>query len=272
MYRHATPDTSNPATRVAVILTAGLGRRLGPELTDGGPKCLVRMAGRSLLSYQVEALARAGVGQVVLVVGHAEERVRAEALALGARFGVAFSFVRNERYADTNTLYSQYLARAHIAAGCFCLNSDVLFPPSVLSRLADSAEEAALAVDVRRCGDEEVKVTVDPTGRVREIGKGLDPGASLGEFIGVARYRPGAGAAFAAALADAVEEGRTGDYYEHALGRIAHRVRLGALPLRGEPVIEIDFPEDYTRAVTEILPRIESARTPVRAAELGGGR
>ncbi len=31
-------------------------------------------------------------------------------------FGVAFSFVRNERYADTNTLYSQYLARAHIAA------------------------------------------------------------------------------------------------------------------------------------------------------------
>jgi NDP-sugar pyrophosphorylase family protein len=62
-------------TTKAIILAGGLGTRLRP-LTDSVPKCLVPIAGRPLLDYWVDALARAGVAEAV-VNNHAHaEQVR----------------------------------------------------------------------------------------------------------------------------------------------------------------------------------------------------
>lgn len=47
----------------AVVLCGGLGTRLRP-LTDDTPKPLIPVAGKPLLAYQLEALAKAGVGHV----------------------------------------------------------------------------------------------------------------------------------------------------------------------------------------------------------------
>jgi UDP-N-acetylglucosamine diphosphorylase / glucose-1-phosphate thymidylyltransferase / UDP-N-acetylgalactosamine diphosphorylase / glucosamine-1-phosphate N-acetyltransferase / galactosamine-1-phosphate N-acetyltransferase len=59
----------------AVVLCAGQGRRLRP-LTDALPKVMVSVRGRPLLDLHLEALALAGVGRVVLVVGYMEDLVR----------------------------------------------------------------------------------------------------------------------------------------------------------------------------------------------------
>ena len=60
----------------AIILAGGLGTRLRP-LTDTLPKCLVPIAGRPLLDYWVDALARAGVREA-RVNNHAHaDQVRA---------------------------------------------------------------------------------------------------------------------------------------------------------------------------------------------------
>jgi L-glutamine-phosphate cytidylyltransferase len=53
----------------AIIVAAGRGRRLGTE-TDGIPKCMVKVAGRSILHWQLDALAAAGVDDVVIVRGY----------------------------------------------------------------------------------------------------------------------------------------------------------------------------------------------------------
>ena len=58
---------------VAVVLAAGAGRRIG------GPKALLRIGPRSFLAHAAERLARPGVAEVVAVLGHEAERVRAEA-------------------------------------------------------------------------------------------------------------------------------------------------------------------------------------------------
>jgi len=52
----------------AIVLSAGQGRRLAP-LTDSRPKCLVQVAGRPLLDWQLHALAAAGVRDVTVVTG-----------------------------------------------------------------------------------------------------------------------------------------------------------------------------------------------------------
>ena len=70
----------------AMILAAGRGERMRP-LTDKLPKPLLPVAGKPLLQYHVEALARAGITE--LVINHARFGGRIEAfLADGAAFGV----------------------------------------------------------------------------------------------------------------------------------------------------------------------------------------
>lgn len=264
-------DERHPAVG-AIILAAGTGARLGAA-GGGRPKCLVPIAGRPLLAHQLAALRRAGIRDVVVVVGASADVVRNTGRALAAGLGLRLQFIENPRFAETNTIYSQYLARAWLARPCVCLNGDVLFPPSLLPRLLWAAGESALAVDVHRCGAEEVKVVVDPDGAIRRIGKELDPAVCLGEFIGVARYGARAGAAFAAALVDAVERQRiVNTYFEHALLPLAGEGLLAAVPLGGTPAVEIDFPEDLQRARQQVWPRLAHEWTALPSEEESDAR
>ncbi|MCA1852119.1 MAG: NTP transferase domain-containing protein, partial [Beggiatoa sp.] len=65
----------------AVILAAGVGRRLGID----HPKCLLRIGGRTLLDRHLDHLGRLGVDEVVLVLGHQKDRIEH---ALQGRTGI----------------------------------------------------------------------------------------------------------------------------------------------------------------------------------------
>ncbi len=74
----------------AMILAAGRGERMRP-LTDHIPKPLLEVGGRPLIQYHVEALARAGI--VDLVVNHAHLGEQIEAfLGDGSRWGVSITY------------------------------------------------------------------------------------------------------------------------------------------------------------------------------------
>ena len=70
----------------ALIFAAGRGERMRP-LTDVTPKPLLAAGGKRLIEYHLEALARAGVREVVINTSHLAEQFSA-ALGDGARWGV----------------------------------------------------------------------------------------------------------------------------------------------------------------------------------------
>lgn len=74
----------------AMILAAGRGVRMRP-LTDSIPKPLVRIHGKPLIQYHVEALAKAGVTDLVINVSHMAGRIKGY-LENGHRFGVNISY------------------------------------------------------------------------------------------------------------------------------------------------------------------------------------
>ncbi len=74
----------------AIILAAGRGERLRP-LTDHTPKPLLRVRGKALIEWQLEALARAGVKRVVINTAWLEEQFPA-ALGDGARWGLVIDY------------------------------------------------------------------------------------------------------------------------------------------------------------------------------------
>ena len=74
----------------AMILAAGRGERMRP-LTDHTPKPLLAVQGKPLIEWHIEALARAGVREIVVNTAWLEDRI-IEALGDGARFGVAIRY------------------------------------------------------------------------------------------------------------------------------------------------------------------------------------
>ena len=76
----------------AMILAAGRGERLRPY-TDSCPKPLLEVRGKALIEYHLEALASAGILQVVINVSWLADAVE-KAIGDGKRFGLKIVYSR----------------------------------------------------------------------------------------------------------------------------------------------------------------------------------
>jgi N-acetyl-alpha-D-muramate 1-phosphate uridylyltransferase len=74
----------------AIVLAAGRGERMRP-ITDRIPKPLVPVGGKPLIAYHLEALARAGVRDVVINLSYRGSQIR-EALGDGSSHGVRIAY------------------------------------------------------------------------------------------------------------------------------------------------------------------------------------
>jgi N-acetyl-alpha-D-muramate 1-phosphate uridylyltransferase len=79
-----------PHNLKALVLAAGRGERMRP-LTDSTPKPLLPVRGRPMIEWHLEALARAGVRDVVVNTAWLEDQFPAT-LGDGARFGLAIRY------------------------------------------------------------------------------------------------------------------------------------------------------------------------------------
>ncbi|HOA73107.1 MAG TPA: phosphocholine cytidylyltransferase family protein [Phycisphaerae bacterium] len=122
----------------AIILAAGEGTRLRP-FTNDRPKCLVELAGRPLLQYQLDALAAAGIEDVTLVTGY-----RAEALASYGR-----PMRHNPNYASTNMVASLMCA-ADLLDGTddvLIAYADIVYEPRIVEALCGCRRPLCTTVD-----------------------------------------------------------------------------------------------------------------------------
>ena len=227
----------------AIILAAGLGRRLAPMGWDK-PKCLLPCPQGTLLDNMIVASMSHEVREFTIVVGHRRELVEQAA----ARHAASFEFVVNQRYADTNTLHSLRLARERLCDGFYLFNGDVWFRPSVLKDLVDGPP-SCLAVEEKRCGAEEVKVIAAADGRIGRIGKFLSPSECFGEYVGVGKFDVPFGGALVDSLDHFVASPGSGKlYYEAAIDPLLDSRELNIARMGPGDAMEIDTPEDYDRA------------------------
>lgn len=236
-----------------IILAAGKGSRLNGTAGES-PKCLVKAGGISLIERQIRVLRDARIHDITIVIGCQADRVRREC-------GQGVTYIENARYAQTNSLYSLWMARPLLYGGFVVLNCDVLFHPVLLSDLLASRHENALLLGYREpsqppYGEEEMKVKVQG-GRVLDMSKTMDPAEADGENLGIVKFGASGARALVEIMDGLIAEGGLRDWAPRAFTAFAQTHPLFAVGTRGRPWIEIDFPEDYDRAVREILPTIE---------------
>ena len=237
----------------AIILAAGNGKRLDPIRGDN-PKCLIEIDRVSLIERQIRMLRSVGVDDITAVVGFRADRVR-------DRCGSGLTYIHSPRFAETNSLYSLWLTRHLLSDGFIVLNADVVFHSQILVDLISAPYEDALLVSyhsIAAMGDEEMKVKVRQ-GLIVDISKDIQPADADGENVGIVKFGR-SGARHVIDLMDRfIEEGNLRAWTSAAFRAFAASRPLHAISTRGYPWIEIDFPDDYKRAVEEVFPAITLA-------------
>ena len=235
----------------AIILAAGVGSRL-QALSGGKPKCLVEIGGRPLILHQLEALADHGIGPVLVVAGYKADEVRS---VVGDRA----EFVVNDRYQETNSLYSLWLAREWVDGPFILLNCDLFFSPDILDRLLDAPSNALVYDSTSSRGREQTKVAVKE-GRVVDIGKDVPPGSARGESLGTLKFDAAGGKAMFDASDRLIREGNERAWVIEATRAAATQVDIRAINVAGLAWTEIDFPYDLDVARREVWPTIYKTR------------
>jgi MurNAc alpha-1-phosphate uridylyltransferase len=171
----------------AIVLAAGRGERLRP-ITDTIPKPLVPVAGKPLIVYHLEALARAGVRDVVINLSWLGDKLRA-ALADGSRYGVSITY-SDEGPVALETGGGIFNAIRHLGPGPFLVVNGDTFTDIDLSALRAKADADAGAGALAR-----IVLVPNPTQHPRgDFGLEGDRVVALETerftYSGVGLYRP----------------------------------------------------------------------------------
>lgn len=239
----------------AIIFAAGVGKRL-QGITQGRPKCLVEIGGRTLLSRHVEYLGRLGVRQVVLVVGFAQDHIR-QAMA-DDPFAQDIRWIVNEQF-TRGSMTSLWAARSEMDDDVVLMDADVLYAPTILARLLHSPLPTALLMDETVKQESEECMIAAKGGRVLTLSKTL-PSAfdEAGEGVGFLKVQQQDIPALLRSVQAHVDAGALDMEYEDTLKDFFNTVPVGYEKIGGMPWIEIDFPEDIDRASSEILPAVRA--------------
>jgi CDP-L-myo-inositol myo-inositolphosphotransferase len=156
-----------------IIIAAGYGSRLGP-LTATTPKSLVKIDGKSIITYPIDALMTAGISEISIVVGY-----RADVIINSIeKLYPNINFSYNKDYDGDNAI-SVFAAHSFIGNDPFVLAmGDHLISSSIVTTLlSDSVINRTLCVDLESNNTSQIsdgtKVMADSEGRIIGIGKDI---------------------------------------------------------------------------------------------------
>lgn len=227
----------------AIILVAGECKRT-KTLTDK-PKCLLEIAGISILENALTCLSQEGFREVILVVGYRAELIK----EFGSSFkGMKLTYINNPIYKTTNNMYSLYLARRYLRGGVLIFDGDILFEQRVLQRVLEG-EEDCWAVDNFKDFDGAI-LTADQLGKIVkiEIIQEISTFPQRYKSAGIIKVSPELGTKLASWLHEDVEKGDTNIYNDIVLARRLDKHPIYICNVSGLKWAEIDTEEDYRRA------------------------
>jgi histidinol-phosphate/aromatic aminotransferase/cobyric acid decarboxylase-like protein/choline kinase len=151
--------TEQSSSLQAVILAAGYGRRMSP-LSDECHKALLSVGGTTILGRIMDSLAVVGIDRVSVVTGYRADEV--EQFLRQGYPSFDLSFVKNDRYRETNNIVSLFLALDHVEfdADVILIECDLLFEPSLLSQLVETSWPNVALVDHYRTGMDGTVVSI----------------------------------------------------------------------------------------------------------------
>ena len=122
----------------AIILAAGMGRRLG-DYTKDNTKCMVPVNGVRLIDRLLGQLAKQQLNRVIIVVGYKGKKLREY---IGNRYDslLNIEFAENPVYDKTNNIYSLAIVKDKLQEDdTLLIESDLIFSERMIPMIVDNA-------------------------------------------------------------------------------------------------------------------------------------
>ena len=220
-----------------LIAAAGLSTRL-QDHNDKRNKVLADLGGESILSSILSSFECSGIGDVIVLTGHDAHAVR---LASAGRARC----VLNPFFEQYGILSSVWLARPHLDGTAFVFTTgDHYFAlPRFAAFLADQpAADVLVDVELKACDDEDMKVFLNRSGKLRTMSKTFLQGPVLGEFTGAVRFSADGSAQLFETLEKHVWERRRPGLSGRRALRYAPQMGTGVSPQQRPPPYRSRFP------------------------------
>ena len=123
----------------AIILAAGMGRRLG-ELTKENTKCMVPVNGVRLIDRLLGQLSQLSLNRIIIVVGYKGKELREYITSSlwGRSGGTSIEFAENPIYDKTNNIYSLSIVKDKLQEDdTLLIESDLIFSDRLFPMLLD---------------------------------------------------------------------------------------------------------------------------------------
>ena len=258
----------------AIILAAGMGRRLG-ALTEENTKCMVEVNGIKLIDRILNTLDNNAISKAIIVVGYKGENV---IKYVGTKYrGIDIEYVNNAIYDKTNNIYSLYLAKDYLLQDdTLLLESDLIFEDSIIRKIIDDPNPNLALVDKYESWMDGTAVTLSEDNKIEDfITKSQFKYSDIGKYFktvniykfskefSTTHYVP-----FLEAYCHALGNN---EYYEQVLKVITllDDSPLTALPLCGEKWYEIDDIQDLDIA-SSIFEQSDEKRFRAISSRFGG--
>ena len=145
----------------ALILNSGLGTRMG-VLTSEHPKCMTEIfPGETILSRQLKQLTDAGIEEVIITTGYAENVLMNYCRNLD--YDLNIKFVNNPEYKSTNYIYSIYLAREFLKDDdLILLHGDLVFENEVIDKVLNASRSVMTVSSTLPLPEKDFKAVINP--------------------------------------------------------------------------------------------------------------
>ncbi len=251
----------------AIMLAAGMGRRLG-RYTQNGTKCMVLVNGKSLIEYAIEALVKAKIEKLTLVIGYKGDVLKNY---ISSKFneknlgGMKIEYIENSVYDKTNNIYSLYLAKdLLVKEDTILLESDVIFDYKILQDLVNSPEKNLAVVSKFEPWMDGTCTLIDEDKNILAV---LDKAhfnwnetESYYKTVNIYKFSKEFSARFYVPFLEAYQKAfGKNEYYETVLKvlTILGSSNLKAFDVSGDKWYEIDDPSDLSIAENRFAPAKE---------------
>lgn len=243
-------QTTQPAKHTkAIILSAGQGRRLLP-LTENTPKCLLLVAEKPVLAWQIDALLAVGVDEITIIAGFQVgliETLLQQRYADHPKIQILF----NPFFEVADNLASCWIARTTMNSDFLLLNGDTVIESALLKQVLNSEPAPiTLSVDYKNTYDaDDMKVQLDTDGWVQQVSKIIPPHQVNAESIGLIYFREQGPQIFSQAVESALRHpAELKSWYLSIIDALAKQHLVNSCSVKGYRWCEIDFIEDLAKA------------------------
>ena len=239
----------------AIILAAGMGRRLG-ELTQNNTKCMLEVNGVRLIDRYIKQLAKYSLDKIVIVVGYEGQKLIDY---IQANYpDKKIEFVNNPIYDKTNNIYSLALAKDYLCADdTILMESDLIVEDAIIDKLFNHPDKDLALVAKYEQWMDGTMVRIDDNRRILQfipkVGFRYEEADDYYKTVNIYKFsREFSSKQYIPFLEAYCKVMGNNEYYEQVLSvlTLLQNTTLRALPIGNEKWYEIDDVQDLDIAST----------------------